>query len=299
MRQKAVEILKKDGIPFVIVVLSSVIYAIGFVWFLAPVGVYAGGLTGLAQLISELFAFADVNMNIGLLLFILNVPIVLIGFRFVSKRFAIYSVISVVLQSILTSGVFPFADFIINTGSTLDPLVCSIIGAVLTGFACGLALKFGTSTGGIDIIAQAATLKDSKISIGMITMIVNIAIGCIGGGLVQGKPDVIIYTLIRIILTSLTVDKIHTAYSYVSLNIISTKSEDMTDIILKETHRGCTIINAEGAYFKDRKFDIFMVVSSYEIQQTIDLIKKIDPNVFVVVSPVKRIYGNYIKKTII
>lgn len=299
MKAKIFKIVKNDLFPLLIVVVSSLIYVMGFEWFLKPIGVYAGGLTGLAQLIREILLLFKVDLSVGLLIFILNVPIVLVGFRFVSKRFAIYSIICIVIQSVLTSGIFPFVDFIVNSGENVDYLLCSIIGAIVTGFACGLALRFGTSTGGIDILAQAATLRDSKVSIGMITMISNVLIGCIGGGILQKNMAIILYTFVRIILTSITVDKIHTAYSLFSLNVISDKSTEITDIILKELNRGCTIINVEGAYTKDHKFDIFMVVSSYEIHQVMDIIKKIDPHVFVVVSPVKRIFGNYKKKTII
>ncbi|UKI50681.1 MAG: YitT family protein [Clostridium sp.] len=206
----------------------------GFEWFLKPIGVYAGGLTGLAQLIREILLLFKVDLSVGLLIFILNVPIVLVGFRFVSKRFAIYSIICIVIQSVLTSGIFPFVDFIVNSGENVDYLLCSIIGAIVTGFACGLALRFGTSTGGIDILAQAATLRDSKVSIGMITMISNV-FNWLHRWWNSSKRIWLssCIHLLELFLTSITVDKIHTAYSLFSLNVISDKSTEITDIILK------------------------------------------------------------------
>ena len=298
MSDQRVKVLKKEGFLLFITVISAVIYTIGFVWFLEPVGVYAGGVTGIAQLINQAFKMIDIPVNIGLLVFLLNIPIFLLGYKHISKRFAIYSAVSVIVQAILTSGVIPFVDFVINYGENTDYLVCTIMGAILTGAGCGLALRYGSSTGGIDILAQIASLKDSKISVGNLSMIINVLIACVGGGLIQGNLAIIIYTLIRIILSSLVIDKIHTAYNYMMITIISNKREELTDVILRETHRGCTIIDGEGAYTHTVKHEIIMVVSKYEIHTTIDLIKKIDPYVFIAVSPVKRIFGNYKKKPI-
>ena len=98
---------------------------------------------------------------------------------------------------------------------------------MLAGFASGLALKFGTSTGGIDIIAQAFALHKG-ISIGIFTLAFNVIIAVVGGGILQGSFIVTLFTCVRLILNSLVMDKVHTAYTYTALNIFTTSGENIS-----------------------------------------------------------------------
>lgn len=279
-----------------IVIISSAIYALGVVWFLEPANLYAAGITGIAQIINKLFAMIDINVNLGLLAFILNVPLFILGFKKVSKRFCVYSILSVVVQSILLAGIIPDFDYGISPQG--NELTLSIVGGLVTGFGCGLALRYGTSTGGLDIIAQAYAFK-KNISIGTFTLAINILIAVVGGGFVEGAWAITLYTFIRIIISSVVIDKIHTIYNYATLNIITNHSNEIAEEVMLHMKRGCTIFDVEGAYTHENKFDLFIVVSSYEIDKALKLCKSIDPQVFIVVAPVKKIFGNYTKRSII
>ncbi len=290
-----------------IVILSNLLFAITTVWFLEPAKLYSGGATGLAQLIQRLVQRLGGDINLGLLVFIINIPIVAIGFKFVSRKFAIYSIVAVAVQS-LTTGLLTSSPFsmlvepIITTSGEMmnygGVLTLAIIGGLLSGVASGIALRFGTSTGGIDVIGQSLALH-KNISIGNISMVVNVIIALVGGGILQGSWVVFLFTVIRMILNSLAMDKIHTSYTYTGVHIFTDQSENISKAILVELKRGCTFINVEGAYSHHKSIEIYCVVSTYEVEKTIKLVHRYDEHAFVTLSPVKGIKGNFIKKSII
>lgn len=290
-----------------IVVIANIMLAFATVWFLEPARLYSGGATGLAQLIVRLIEKMGGTFNLGIMTFIINVPIVIIGWHYVSKRFAIFSILAVIVQSVATGVIqnSPFAilaqDIVTESGYMMNfggILTLSIFGGLLAGFASGIALKFGTSTGGLDIIGQACALHKGM-SIGMITLVVNILIAFIGGGILQGSLIIVLYTFVRLILNSVVMDKVHTAYTYSGLNIFTSKDEEISKRIMQELNRGCTIFEGTGAYTHKVHKELYCVLSTYEVERAINIVKMYDKQAFVVISPVRRVTGNFIKKTIV
>ncbi len=294
-----------------IVLISNILLSFATVLFLSPAKLYSGGATGLAQLIQGIIINCGGFMNLGLIIFLVNIPIAIIGFKFVSKRFAIYSIIAILVQSLATgileeTGWSPFLALalpietthgsIINYGGILT---LAIFGGLISGVSAGLALKFGVSTGGIDVISQALALH-KNISLGNVTLIFNILISIIGGVFVQGGNwIVVLFTIVRMILNSLVTDKIHTSYTYTGLHIFSECSQGIAADIMKTLKRGCTLIHTEGAYTHHPRTEVYCVVSTYEVENVLKIIDKYDPNAFVTLSPIKKIKGKFIKKTIV
>lgn len=301
---------KKNIICVVMVTISTIIYCMGVMWFLQPASLFSGGVTGVAQLISsscyKLFGF---NLNLGIIVFLINVPVLIFGWKKVSKRFVVCSLISILLQTVLMNDIIPVLDFGINTGlnpitgvvisgsgSTMDLLLLSFMGGFVCGIGAALALRYGTSTGGVDILAQAISFK-KNISIGFLSLIVNVAIALLGS-LIFGNPAVAFYTIIRIIVQSVVTDKVHTAYNFLKVEIVTTKPEEVSQLLLSDIGRGITVVNAIGAYTHTEKSILETIISSYEMHRVIDDAKRIDPGVFITVSPVKRVIGNFKRKTI-
>ena len=97
----------------------------------------------------------------------------------------------------------------------------------------------------------------------------------------------------------MAVDKIHTAYNYLRIDVITKNKELVSQALLKGINRGCTYVDATGAYTLEPKSDVFMVISSYELYKAKKIIKSVDKSAFIIVSPVKRIIGAFFKHTII
>lgn len=301
---------KKTIVCIVMVTISTIIYCLGVMWFLEPASLLAGGVTGSAQLISTSFnKFFNIKINLGLLVFILNVPILIYGWKNVSKRFVVCSVISIALQTILMSGIIPYADFGINTGlnpitneivpgngKEMDLMLLACMGGFVSGVGSALALRSGTSTGGFDILAQAVSFK-KNISIGYLSLFINITIAILGA-ILFGSPAVAIYTIVRIIVQSVVTDKIHTAYNYLRVEIITTHPEEIAHQLFQDLGRGITTMKAEGAYTHSEKTVLETIVSRYEVAKVIEDARIHDEHVFISVSPVKFVVGNFKKKTI-
>lgn len=279
-----------------IVILSSTIYALSVLWFLEPAELISIGLTGLSQITHRLFLMADISIPIGVFNLIFNIPLCIYGFIKVSPKFVFYSLLSVGVQAFWLMGWdWLNVDFGIPV---TEKFFLSTIAGLICGVSIGMALRYGMSTGGVDIIAQALALN-KNISIGIFEMIVNIILAIVAGGIMQHSWAVTLYTFIFIIISNLVVDKIHTAYNYLRIDIISSHADEVAQALLEGIQRGCTMANVKGAYTKEEKVDVFMIISSYELQKAADIVKATDPNAFMTVSPIKRIFGKFFKHTII
>lgn len=282
---------KRETKRVAIVILCTLVYGIGMAWFLEPAQLYSGGIPGISQLIRNLtLTYLNIDLNLGLMVLVFNLPIIYLGWKGVSHRFTIYSIISIIVQTIIL-GFIPVYDLGLS-----DPLTQSIIGGLLIGIGTGIALKYGTSTGGIDIIAQYLSFKKGA-SVGMISLTINIIIAMTAGA-VFGWP-IAMYTIIRNIVTTYVTDKTHTAYNYLAVEIITAKEEEITAAILEKIYRGVTSIPAKGAYSKQNKAILYVIISSYELNALLDQVRHIDDKAFIITKPVKNVFGSFKRKTIV
>ncbi|BCR35378.1 YitT family protein [Mariniplasma anaerobium] len=293
-----------------VVILFTFIYGIGVAWFLeaSVVPLYSGGIPGLGQLVRDtLFVIFNVDVGanfLGLFVIIANIPILLLGWFGVSHRFTIYSMISILIQAFILSWM-PQIDM--GLGSVEHAFTSAVLGGLLIGIGAGGALRYGTSTGGLDIIAQYLSFKKGK-SVGTLSMAMNLFIAILGGFIVGGKIGpggevitggvIISYTVIRVIVSTILTDRMHTAYQFLSVDIITQDPQALVDEILHKVYRGVTLMKVEGAYSHHEKTLIYVVISSYELHALIALVKKTDPHAFMVTRPTKHVFGNFARKTI-
>lgn len=311
--RKYLEVVKPEVTRALAVVVFTMIYGIGVAWFLeaSAIPMYTGGMPGLAQVLRDILSeeklgvIAKNSEGLFMSAFILisNIPLLLLGWFGVSKKFTIYSLVSVLIQSFVI-GFIPAVDF--GLMGVEHALVASIIGGLLIGIGTGGALRYGTSTGGLDIVAQYMAFRKGK-SVGMISMFMNVAIALIGGlvlgGMVVDGVEIVAgvivsYTLVRIIITTVVTDKLHTSYNFLSVEIITENPRDMVEEILHRVYRGVTLTKVEGAYSSHEKTLVMVVISSYELRLITELIKRVDPRAFVVAKPVRQVVGNFKRKTI-
>ncbi|MFA6801252.1 MAG: YitT family protein [Acholeplasmataceae bacterium] len=292
------------------VIIFTIIYGVGVAWFLeaSVVPLYTGGIPGIGQLVRDILTnilgYTLPGSFLGLFVVIFNIPILILGWVGVSHRFTIYSLMSVLVQSVMFS-LIPHVDM--GLATTEHALTSAIIGGLLIGIGTGGALRFGTSTGGLDIIAQYLAFKKGK-SVGYFSMAMNVTIAILGGLIIGGTESttgiivsggvITSYTVIRIIVSTVITDRMHTAYQYLSVNIITLEPKALVDDVLNNLYRGVTLIKVEGAYSHHEKTMVYVIISSYELHQLSEIIKKIDPHAFVVTTPVKNVYGNFKHKTI-
>ena len=304
---------KSDLFRVGVVSFCTLIYGIGLSWFLLQVAfteaglegvrIYAGGIPGIAQLFVDFIEALGPTLNhelfISVFIFVANIPVLLLGWFGVSKKFTFFSLVSVILQSTVV-GLIPVPnwDFI-----KMDPITLSVVGGLLVGLGVGGALRFGTSTGGFDIVAQYFAFKYGK-SVGFISTIINVSTSFLGAivlGFTFGGYAAIAtltYTIIRLLISMIAIDKIHTAYQFVGVEIITNDPKDMIQNIFDVINRGVTVFRVEGGFSKVEKKLLYVVISSYELNALVSLIKKTDNEAFIVTFPLKNVYGTFKRKTI-
>jgi uncharacterized membrane-anchored protein YitT (DUF2179 family) len=284
--------LKKEAKTLYQVILGTSIYAIGIVFFVDPVKLYTGGVTGLSQLIVNITSSltgGSLVINLGLLVFVLQIPLLIFGYRKLSKRFIIWTLVSVVIASVIL--LFKVHTDILGG----DILTSAIIGGILGGVGNGILHNAGTSSGGTSIIFQYWSIKTGK-SVGTYQIYLHGAI-ILAAGVIFGL-NIAIYTIISQLLSSIVMDKVFTGYNFMKLEVITTHGLDLADELKTRLPHGVTMLDAIGAYTHQEKTILYAVISAHEMQKYLRIISEIDPNAFVVMTGVQKVKGNFSKKII-
>lgn len=275
---------------------GTIIYCLGVVLLLDLGNFYAGGITGISQLIDT---FTGLSIK-SILIPILNFPLFLIAWKSVSRRFAILSLTSVLLQFAviaLLEYLFAGDNPIINNpfnDSNVSRLFLAIFGGLVTGAGCAICLRFGGSTGGLDIISQYMSLVKhinfTKFSFIVDLMIIGVA-ACI-------NPLTGAYTIVRHIISIVAYDKIHTTYNYGKISIVTEEKQRMRDALIKRFNHGITIYQATGGFSNRPKYVLESTLWSFEHADYVKLAKEVDPKCFITYSAIKKVDGQFNVRTI-
>ncbi|ASK60822.1 hypothetical protein CFK37_00670 [Virgibacillus phasianinus] len=265
-----------------IVIFGALLNAISLNFFLIGANVYASGFTGAAQLISSVFNdFLGVGISTGVLLFILNIPVAILGWFKVGKGFTIYSAISVAFTTLFLT-VLPIIEL------SQDIILNAVFGGVIGGIGVGITLKLGASTGGMDIVAMVLSRMKDK-PIGTYFLLLNAIIIAMAG--VLYRPENALYTMLTLYVTTRVIDAIHTRHEKITAMIITHKADELQRAIHNKMVRGITIIPAKGAYTKEDKNMMYLVITRYELYDLERIIGEIDPNAFTNIVQTTGIFG--------
>ncbi|MFS0752200.1 YitT family protein [Oceanobacillus sp. 1P07AA] len=269
-----------------IVIIGALLNAISLNFFLIEANVYASGFTGAAQLLSSIFNdFLGIGLSTGILLAILNVPVLIIGWFKVGKGFTIYSIISVFFTTLFLE-VIPLVEL------SSDIILNAVFGGVIAGIAVGMTLKIGASTGGMDIVAMILSrLKDKPI--GNYFLIMNSIIIAIAGFMYL--PENALYTMLTLYVTTRVIDAIHTRHEKVTAMIVTKKTDELQEAIHETMVRGITILPAKGAYTKADKSLMYLVITRYELYDLERIIHEVDPDAFTNIVETAGVYGFFRK----
>lgn len=277
--------------------LSGFLYAISMTCFVNSEGsnLLTSGISGLALIISryvlpDLGVTLDVNLMFSILYVVFNIPLFFIAYKNIGKIFAILTFSNVILTSIVISSINPEIWSFLKV-DTMEDITIALFAGIFTGLAIGFALKGNFSTGGTDILSLSLSIKKG-VSFGKYQMIFNGLIMVLGGFL-SHEWNAILYTFVYLGTSSYVVDLIHTKNRKVMLEVISTKGEEIAGVLLKEAHHGVTLLEGIGAYTKEKKNLLHVVVSTYQLTEIVAIIKSIDDSSFVMQIPVSNIYGRF------
>jgi len=266
----------------IVVIFGSLLVAISLNFFLINANVYASGFAGAAQLASSLFEdYSNFSISTGILLLIFNIPVFILGWYKVGKGFTIYSIISVIFATI-------FLEILPVISVSDDIILNAVIGGVIAGVGVGLSLKLGASTGGMDIVAMFLSRLQDK-PIGTYFLILNGVIIVMAGILYE--PENALYTMLALYITTAVIDMIHTRHEKVTAMIVTVKADELQHAIHQKMVRGITIIPVKGAYTKEDKNMMYLVITRYELYDLETIIKEVDPNAFTNIVQTVGVFG--------
>ena len=264
--------IKEDGKRIIVICAASVLIALNIKTFVRTGGLYPGGATGLTILIQSVAAkFFGIALPYTLINLILNAVPVYVGFKFIGKKFTLFSCLTILLTSILT-------DIIPGFQITYDPLLISIFGGMINGLAVSWCLRMDATSGGLDFIAIYLSEKKGVDSWNMILGLNAIIL--VAAGLSFGW-DKALYSIIFQFMSTQVLHILHRKYQKKTLFIVTNKPNEVCQAIDRVSKHGATIIKGEGAYEHSERNIVYSVVSSAECKKVVFAVKQADETSFV------------------
>ncbi len=286
--------IQKETYNMLWAIVGVVFFAIAYRWFLVPEGLYSGGFTGISQLIKLLLTeILHIPMPesidvIGMIFWCINVPLFVLGYKSIGKKFLYRTIIAVCIQSFLLTTIPAPKEPLLD-----DILLNCIIGGALSGWGVGITLRAGGSGGGTDIVGMYCAKHYPEFGVGRLSVMMNLCIYVIAA--VRYDIEVAAYSMVFSFVAGIMVDRIHFQNIKVSVFIV-TKNRELGEKINRGISRGVTSWNAWGEYSHSEEVMHMVVVNKYELQALKKLIRQEDPNAFVQIMSPDMILGNFEKR---
>ena len=271
------------------VIASGYLQATVIEVFMRPMNLLASGFTGVAILIEKMTStFFGLTFSTSLGMLLLNIPVAILCIKTISKRFVFFSLLQVFSASLFLN--------ILDYGPLFDdPLLNIIFGGFSYGIMALIALKGNASTGGTDFVALYISNKTGK-SIWTEVFIFNacqvIIFGYLFGFEYAG------YSILFQFITTKTIDSFYHRYKRMTLQITTSKADEVIDAYIKNYKHGISRLDGTGGYSKKPMSLLHTVVSSYEVEDVAMFIKEIDPNVIINTFKTENFYGHFYIKPI-
>ncbi|NLA98400.1 MAG: YitT family protein [Spirochaetales bacterium] len=267
---------------------GSFLTALGIALFSSPAKIASGGVSGIAIIL-----YHTINLDTGLSIFILSVPLFLLGVAIFGKQYGVKSLAGTVLLSVFTTLINTWAgyDGVLDYSNPLSILLSAISGGVLMGLGVGLVLLSGANTGGTDILAQIVA-RYTPLSTGTSLFLVDALI--IAASAFIFSLEMALYATITVYIVGVTIDKVVLSFgtrSAKTVFIISDRRKEIEQEILKELGHGGTILYGSGMYTGFDRPVIMTVVANNKLGALTNIVHRHDKFAFMVVQEAYKVLG--------
>ena len=271
--------------------LGAVIHAAAINLFVVPQGFYSGGLYGVCQVIRTLlvqqFGLVTPVDLAGVLYLLLNIPLLILAWHSFGRPFVIRMTVCTAVDSIALALIPSPAVPIVA-----DPLSACLISGICSGFACGLILTCGCSTGGLDVLGLYLSKKGSRFTVGKFSISFN-AVLYAACALIFSLHTAL-YSVIYTVFASLFLDRAHQQNISVQMLIFTkNKSEEMRAFIIERLSRGVTLWKGRGGYTNEPLEVLCVCLNKYEILTVEQMLREVDSNAFFIVQEGVQVGGHF------
>ncbi|WP_124067565.1 YitT family protein [Clostridium sp. E02] len=265
--------------------IGAVLFNIGIYNFAVQAQFAPVGVSGIALILRHLFGFP-----MGITSIVLNIPIILISYQLLGKRFLLRSIKSMLIFALVLDYVVPYLP--IYQG---NPLYASACTGIFSGLGLAIVYLRNCSTGGTDFLVMAIRKLIPHITIGKISLVVD-AIVIIAGGFVFRNLDSVILGLVSSIVTTMVIDKIIYGLGAGKLVFVVTSREmDVALRIEESTKRGCTFLQGQGSFSQDQKKVVMCACNNSQVISIRKAIHETDPSAFLIITDSNEVYGEGFK----
>lgn len=271
--------------------LAGIINAIGVTIFLYPVNLYDSGISGTSMLLAQI---TPEYLTLSIFLAALNIPLFLFGLKKQGKLFTFYAVYTVAIYSLfawLITDVFPVDVSVASPLAGTDLLLCALFGGVISGVGSGLAIRFGGAMDGIEVMAVIFA-KKLGITVGTFVMIYNVVLYIICGIIIKSwiLP---LYSIVTYAAALKTVDFMVEGFDRAKgAMIITSKPDEICDILLMEFESGMTKISAKGGYSGSELTVVYFVVNRFQVAKLQEIVHAIDKNAYITITEVADVFAS-------
>ena len=272
---------KSFVLDVILIFIGCIIASLGVNLFLSHAKLLSGGATGVALIFQYLS-----GVQAGVVVFIINLPLFVLSYIYLSRSFTLYSAIGMVSLSVSLIITKPFSSII----KLDDVLLYCIYGGVLCGIGYGIVFLRNGSTGGTDIITMLIRKKYSNFEIGKLGFAINCLI-IIAGAIIFGIPKAL-YTLISIFVQGAVLDRVLKGFNTRKLMfIITNESQNIIDFVIKDLNRGVTSLPMEGEYTHNKAKMLYCIVTTGEMLALKNKIYEVDPKAFITIIDTSEVRG--------
>ncbi len=275
------KVLKRTG-EFLKVAVGCALFGLGFNLFLAPNGLNAGGLSGLAMILTRILKIGTV----GGITLIMNLPLFALGGIKIGKKFFWGSLVGMALSSVFLDAfaLLPIPD--------TEPLIAALYGGVVCGIGLGMVFSSGVSTGGSDIVVRLLKLRYQNVPIGTISIIFDLCVVVLTG-LVFWDISLSLYSGVAIFIAGQVIDAVVYRFDYSKVALIITKRYELVaQSISDKLGRGATYLHGEGTYSREQTKVVLTAVKKQQLAELKALVVEIDPDAFIIVQEAHQVLGD-------
>ncbi len=277
--------IKKTILDILIYTVGGFIYSSAVTLFITPNEISPGGITGVATALSFVSGIPS-----GLLLFLFNLPLLILGFVKLGGVF----IFKTAIASVIVSLTLTVTEFVLPVPE-VDKILSAIFGGIIMGFGISLIMLRGATTGGVDIIAKLVNRHHRHLTVGRIILILDFAV-ILFATFVYKNIESALYSTVVIYTTSFMLDlMLYGSDKGKLIYIVTTNEKLLCYKINNEMNRGVTIISAKGGYTGEEKTLLLCTVRRHEVSALYGIIDEVDPTAFVVVAEVGEIMGEGFK----
>lgn len=286
MKQKLLAFgAKISPLNFLMLFLAGVINAIGVTIFIAPVQLYDSGISGTSILLSQL---TPDTFSLSFFLILLNIPLLLLGFKRQGTVFSVYAIFTVGVYSAaawLITDVLPVDVSIASPLAGTDLFLCALFGGIVSGVGSGLAIRYGGAMDGIEV-AAVIFAKGLGVSVGTFVLVYNVLLYIICG-VIMGSWILPLYSIVTYVAGSKTVDFIVDGLdSSKAAMIVTSRQQELAAAVSEQFGTGITVMDARGFYSDAPKSVLYVVVNRFQMVKLKALVKTVDPDAYMTITAV-------------